>query len=179
MEDGEILALYRAGHREEAFTAIVNTYSERLYWHVRTIVASHEDADDLMQDIFLKIWNSLPSFRGESRLYTWLWRIATNEALSHARRESLRAHQSLDGQQAVPEPAQASEGIDGDRAATLLAAAINTLPPRQKAVFSMRYFDGMTYEDISRVMRTSVGALKASYHFAEKKVREYISRHGV
>jgi len=178
MDDREILALYRDGRCEEAFTQIVNTYSERLYWHVRTVVGTHADADDLMQDIFVKIWNTLPSFRGESRLFTWIWRIATNEALNHVRHEALRRMPSIDALEAPEDAFPAAEGVDGELAATLLAAAVDSLPPRQRAVFSMRYFDDMSYEDMARVLHLTVGALKASYHIAEGKVRAYVRKHG-
>ena len=173
MDDGGILALVRDGRLEEAFTQIVNLYSERLYWHIRTIVGTHEDADDVVQDSFIKIWNALPSFRGEAQLFTWVWRIATNEAINHARREKLRTTRDIDS---LPERG-GSSGVDGDEAQRLLSRAIETLSPRQRAVFSMRYFDQMPYEQISRITGTSVGALKASYHFAENKVRTFISNH--
>ena len=170
MDDQEILALVREGRCEEAFTQIVNLYSERLYWHVRTIVGTHEDADDVVQDSFLKIWNALPTFRGEAQLYTWVWRIATNEAINHAKRSKRRETSDIED---IPER-KGVEGVDGDRAQRLLAEAIETLPPKQRAVFSLRYFDEMPYEQISRVLHTGISSLKASYHFAEGKVRNYI-----
>lgn len=170
MSDSEILGLLRQGRLEEAFTQLVNNYSERLYWHVRTIVGTHEDADDVVQDAFLKIWNALPSFRGEAQLFTWVWRIATNEAINHAKHEDRRSSSDLDS---VPERPEVS-GTDGDKAQMLLTKAIATLPAKQRAVFSLRYFEELPYEEISRMLHTSTGALKASYHFAERKVRDYI-----
>ena len=193
MSDEEILSLYRAGDRERAFGELVKSLSERLYWHVRGLVGNHEDTDDLLQDIFVKVWNALPGFRGDSQLYTWIFRIATNESLNFLRKRNLRVSLGLeargggkvgregeDGQADAPDRAVAADPyFNGDEAQRLLAVAISKLPPKQRAVFNMRYFDEMPYEQISEVMGTSVGALKASYHFAYEKVKEYLLQHGV
>ena len=172
MTDEEIIGLYRSGQKERAFKGIVDTYSERLYWHVRGFVCSHEDTDDLLQEIFIKIWSALPSFRGDSRLFTWIYRIATNETLNWLHKQKIRAalrFESLDA--SLADKIDDDSFFNGDEAQRLLFKAIAKLPKKQKSVFCMRYFDDMSYEDISEVLGTSVGALKASYHFASEKIR--------
>ena len=170
------MSLYRAGDRERAFGELVKSFSERLYWHVRGLVDSHEDTDDLLQDIFVKVWNGLPTFRGDSQLFTWIFRIATNESLNFLRKKSLRATLGLEEAERVEDK---DSYYAGDEIQRLLAVAISKLPPKQRAEFNMRYFDEMPYEQISEVMGTSVGALKASYHCAYEKVKDYLLRHGV
>ena len=170
MNDRDILEIYNAGRHEDAFNEIVKSYSERLYWQVRPVVGSHEDADDVLQDVFVKIWTALPSFRGEAQLSTWLYRIALNTAITHAARE--RRHSGAGLEESDDRPLDA--GFDGDRAARLIASAIAALPPKQRAVFSLRYFDEMPYEQISGILGSSVGALKASYHFAYEKVKKKV-----
>ncbi len=157
---------------EQVFNQIVKDYSERLYWHVRRMVGSHEDADDLLQDIFLKIWTALPSFRGEAQLYTWVWRIATNETLNHLRRERVRA--ALHFASADELAVQRIEGdpfFNGTAAQRELAKAVARLPEKQRQVFVLRWWDELPYEEISAITGTSVGALKASYHIAQEKVK--------
>ena len=172
------MSLYCAGDRERAFGELVKSFSERLYWHVRGLVGSHEDTDDLLQDIFVKIWNGLPTFRGDSQLFTWVFRIATNEALNFLRKQNLRSFFGSDEQEMERVPDE-DPYFDGDEVQRLLAVAISKLPPKQRAVFNLRYFDEMPYEQMSEVLGTSVGALKASYHFAYEKVKEYLLQHGV
>ncbi len=162
---------------EAVFKEIVEKYSEPLYWHVRGMLPdSHEDTDDLLQDIFLKIWKALPSFRGESGIFTWVWRIATNEVLGYLRKKKVRAalqFQSMD--------ARAERIIDndpyfnGDAAQRELFKAIATLPEKQRTVFGMRYFEDLGYEQISEITGTSVGALKASYYHATQKIKEKLN----
>ena len=176
MTGEEILALYRSGDRERAFGELVKSYSERLYWHVRGLTGNHEDTDDLLQDIFVKIWHSLPDFRGDSQLYTWLFRIATNETLNFLRKRSLRATFGLDSPDVTERVTDPDPHFDGDEAQRLLSVAVAKLPPKQRAVFHMRYFEEMPYEQMSQIMGTSVGALKASYHFAYEKVKDYLLR---
>lgn len=175
-DDGQIIRLYKAGAKEEAFNQIVNSYGERLYWHIRRLVMVHEDADDLLQNTFVKAWNAMDKFRGDSGLYTWLWRIATNETLtflSHKRLELSSAGdpEVLSGRLA------ADRHFNGDKLQTTLLQAIATLPPKQRAVFCMRYWDETPYEQISKALGSSVGSLKASYHHAYGKVVEYIKQH--
>ena len=161
---------------EQVFNKIVKEYSERLYWHVRRMVNSHEDADDLLQDIFLKIWTALPSFRGEAQLYTWVWRIATNETLNHLRKEKVRAAlrmQSVDAE--MERRIQADPFFNGTEAQRELMKSVARLPEKQRQVFVMRWWDELSYEEISAITGTSVGALKASYHIAQEKVKLNLS----
>ena len=161
---------------EQVFNKIVADYSERLFWHVRRMVNSHEDADDLLQDIFLKIWTALPSFRGEAQLYTWVWRIATNETLNHLRKERVRAAlrmQSVDAE--MERRIEADPYFNGTAALRELAKALVRLPEKQRQVFVMRWWDELSYEEISAITGTSVGALKASYHIAQEKVKLNLS----
>ena len=162
---------------ERLFNEIVRDYSERVYWHVRRFVNSHEDADDLVQDIFLKIWTALPSFRGEAQLFTWVYRIATNETLNWLRREKVRAalrFASIDTE--IERRIDKDPFFDGDAAERALSKAVARLPEKQRQVFILRYYDEMPYEQMSEVLDTSVGALKASYHIAQEKVRESLGR---
>lgn len=175
MTDREILDLYRNGGQQQAFNEIVKAYSERLYWHVRSVVGSHDDTDDLLQDIFIKIWAALPSFRGEAQLFTWIWRIATNEALNFLKKNGRASVSSIDDMsEYVSSIPDEDAHLDGDEAQRLLSVAVSMLPPVQRAVFSMRYYDEMKYEDISQILGTSVSSLKASYHFAYEKVKDFL-----
>ena len=162
---------------EQIFNQIVKEYSERVYWQVRRIVNSHEEADDLVQDIFLKIWTALPAFRGEAQVYTWVWRIATNEALNWLRREKVRAalrFTSIDTE--MERRIDSDPFFDGDAAERELSKAVARLPEKQRQVFVLRYYDEMPYEEMSEVLGTSVGALKASYHIAQEKVRAALGK---
>lgn len=173
MTDDEIFRLYRDGEHERAFTEIVRSYSERIYWHVRRFVCSHEDADDLVQEIFIKIWAALPSFREEARLFTWIYRIATNETLNFLRRQKVRAalnFRKLDSD--LERKIDEDPYFNGDGAQRALMKIMQKLPQKQRVVFSLRYFDDMKYEDISQITGTSVGALKASYHIAYEKIKK-------
>lgn len=173
MEDEKILELYRSGLQEQAFREIVKEYSERLYWHVRGLIGSHDETDDLLQEIFIKIWAALPSFRGESRLFTWLYRIATNESLNWLQKQRVRAALRFESLSAAAELKIDNDPyFDGDKAERLLSKAVAKLPPKQKAVFNMRYYDELSYEEISEILGSSVSSLKASYHFAQEKVRK-------
>ena len=172
MTDQEIIALWEAGQQERAVNEIVRNYSERLYWHVRRFVCSHEDTDDLLQEIFIKIWAALPSFRGEAQLFTWLYRIATNETLNYLRKQKVRASlrfQSLDAE--MERRIDEDPYFNGTEAQRLLTKAIARLPEKQRIVFSLRYYEEMKYEDIAAITGTSVGALKASYHIAYEKLK--------
>lgn len=178
MTDKEILDLYKSGQRELAFKEIVDSYSERLYWHVRRFLCSHEDTDDLLQEIFIKIWTSLPTFRGESQLYTWIYRIATNESLNFLQKQKIRAALRFEDITArLDEKIDEDSGVSGDEAQKALMKAMSRLPSKQKTVFIMRWFDDLSYEDISEILGTSVGALKASYHFAQEKIRAEIEKY--
>ena len=162
--------------RDKDFNSLVEQYSEQLYWHIRGIVGSHEDADDLLQETFVKVWRALPDFRGESAVSTWLWRIATNEALGFLRKKRVRAALQLQSLDALAERTIDNDPwFNGDEAERKLAKAIAKLPDKQKAVFCMRYYEDLPYEEIAAVTGTSVGALKASYHIAQEKIREELN----
>lgn len=177
MTDSDIIQLYCSGRQEEAFNGIVNAYTERLYWHVRRFLCSHEDTNDLLQDIFIKIWTALPTFRGDSRLYTWLYRIATNEVLNYLRKKRFKALISLESSAGLIERMIDDDAhFNGNQLQRELHKAIQRLPDKQRVVFSLRYFEEMKYEDISEITGTSVGALKASYHHAYNKVKEDIQK---
>ena len=161
---------------EHIFNGIVKDYSERLYWHVRRMVGSHEDADDLLQDIFLKIWTALPSFRGEAQLYTWVWRIATNETLNWLRKEKVRALlRFASADELAVQKVEADSYFNGTAAEREVAKAVARLPEKQRQVFIMRWWDELSYEQISAITGTSVGALKASYHIAQEKIKLNLS----
>ena len=162
---------------ERLFNEIVRDFSERVYWHVRRFVNNHEDADDLVQEIFLKIWTALPSFRGEAQLFTWVYRIATNETLNWLRREKVRSalrFSSIDAE--MERRIDSDPFFDGDAADRALSKAVAKLPEKQRQVFIMRYYDELPYEEMSAVLGTSVGALKASYHIAQEKVRAALGK---
>lgn len=163
--------------RELAFQSLVQKYQERLYWHIRKIVLNHEDADDILQNTFIKVWRSIDKFREESSLYTWLYRIATNESItlinSNKRRSLIPMN---DTSEFLMNNLETDVYFDGDDIQKRLQEAIIKLPEKQRIVFNLRYFEEMKYEDMSKVLDTSVGALKASYHHAAKKIEEYLTK---
>lgn len=162
--------------RQQAFGKVIRHYSEPLYWQIRRIVIDHESANDILQEAFIKAWININHFRGDAKLSTWLYKIATNEAITHINRERNKQTSSLDDEDSfLINNLEADEWFDGDDLRLELQKAINKLPEKQRIVFNMRYFDEMKYEDISEVLGTSVGALKASYHHAVKKIEEYFS----
>ena len=164
------------GKARQAFNEVIRTFSEPLYWHIRRLVQDHDDTNDLLQNTFIKAWTSLENFRGDARLSTWLYKIAINESLTFLARERKRNHLSLDDQESVLINTIAADNyFDGNEAQLLLRKAIATLPENQRLVFNMKYFEEMKYEDMSAILGTSVGALKASYHLAVKKIEQYIS----
>lgn len=172
MTDNEIIRLQQAGELEKAFNGIVETYTERLYWHVRRFLCSHEDTNDLLQDIFLKIWKALSSFRGESQLYTWLYRIATNETLNHLRKQRFNSIIEMNSfSDVMAQKIDDDPYFNGNEMQRELHKAIQRLPEKQRMVFNMRYFDELKYEEIAEITGTSVGALKASYHHACTKIK--------
>lgn len=161
--------------RNLAFQTLVKTYQERLYWHIRKIVLSHDDADDVLQNTFLKVWRNLDSFREESGLYTWLYRIATNESLTLVNSTKKRSLIPMnDTTEFLLNNMISDEFFEGDEIQLKLQEAILTLPEKQRIVFNMKYFDEMKYEDMSGILETSVGALKASFHHAVKKIEEHL-----
>jgi RNA polymerase sigma-70 factor (ECF subfamily) len=161
--------------KERAFTAIIKKYQEKLYWHVRRIVVDHEDANDVLQNVFIKVWNALANFREDSQLYTWLYRIATNESLTFLEQQKKRSAVSLnDVEGNLSNKIEADKHFDANKLEWKLQLAIQSLPEKQRIVFNLRYYDEMPYEEMSRVLDTSEGALKASYHHAVKKIEDYI-----
>ena len=163
--------------QRKAFERVVREYSEQLYWKVRRIVLSHEDADDVMQNVFLKAWTHLDDYHGDSKLSTWLYRIAVNESIDFVRRRKPLTTVSADNQESgIANMLLADNYFDGDETQALLQEAIASLPDVQRTVFNLRYYDDMKYSEISQILHTSEGALKASYHFAVKKISEFFKR---
>lgn len=159
--------------RREGFSAMVRQYSEQLYWKVRRIVLNHEDANDVLQNSFIKAWKSLDTFQGKSSVSTWLYRIAINESLDFVRKQKAAESISADEDLSVANRLMADEYFDGDETQAQLQEAVAKLPEVQRTVFTMKYFDEMKYSEMSKVLHTSEGALKASYHLAVKKITEY------
>lgn len=158
--------------RERAFTEMVESYKEPLYWKIRRIVISHEDADDVLQNTFVKAWLNLDTFEGKAKLSTWLYRIAVNEAIDFLRKKKNVDTVDVDDDNGVANQLMADDYFDGDEAAALLQQAIASLPEVQRAVFTLRYYDEMKYSEMSKLLDTSEGALKASYHIAVKKIKQ-------
>jgi RNA polymerase sigma-70 factor (ECF subfamily) len=178
-DDKELLFQFKnEATREAAFTSIIKKYQEKLYWHIRRMVVEHEDANDVLQNLFIKVWKNLENFREDSQLYTWLYRIATNECLTFLEQQKKRSSISIsDEDSQMGNKLKADSNFDGNKLEWKLQLAIQKLPEKQKAVFNLRYFDEMPYEEMSRVLGTSEGALKASYHHAVKKIEDYILNH--
>lgn len=177
--DELLLEQFRTDHTKEAgFTAIIKKYQEKLYWHVRRMVVDHDDANDVLQNIFIKVWNGLANFREDARLYTWLYRIATNESLSFIEQKKKRSSVSLgDVETGLSNTLKADKEFDANKLEWKLQLAIQQLPEKQRIVFNLRYYDEMPYQEISQVLETSEGALKASYHHAVKKIEDFILNH--
>ena len=156
--------------RNATFSAVVKAYSETLYWHIRRMVVSHDDANDILQNTFTKAWMGIDGFLGNAKILTWLYRIATNETLTFISKNSNTVFEDID---TAATAIEADEWFDGDDLQARLQAAIQTLPPKQRMVYNMKYYDEMKYEEMSAILGTSTGALKASYHIAVKKICEY------
>jgi RNA polymerase sigma-70 factor (ECF subfamily) len=177
--DQEILFRFRQPDtKEAAFTALVEKYQQRIYWHVRRMVVSHEDANDVVQNIFIRVWNGLEKFREDSQLYTWLYRIATNECLSFLDQQKRKPKaRSIEQEEGLAERVKGEDHFDSQKLEWKLQIAIQQLPEKQRLVFTLRYYDEMPYEQMSKVLGTSEGALKASYHHAAKKIEDYLLNH--
>ncbi len=175
-DDRNLIAeLKQENTRDLAFHRLVKLYQERLYWHIRKILLSHEDTDDVLQNTFVKVWKSIENFREESSLYTWLYRIATNESITFLNSKKRRNLLPLnDVSDYLMENLTSDPYFEGDKLQLKLQQAVLQLPEKQRIVFNMKYFDEMKYEDMSKILGTSVGALKASYHHAAKKIEEFI-----
>jgi RNA polymerase sigma-70 factor (ECF subfamily) len=178
-DDQMLLQLFRQSENKElAFTSIIKKYQERLYWHIRRLVISHDDANDVLQNVSIKIWKGLANFREDAQLFTWLYRIATNESLSFlAIQKKRKAVDFDDMSNYLAEKLSSEKDFDGNKLEWKLQLAIQKLPEKQKLVFQLRYYDEMPYEKMSRILDTSEGALKASYHHAAKKIEDYILNH--
>src|ERR1700750_3445590 len=174
--DAELLMRFRVPEtKEKAFTQIIKKYQEKLYWHVRRMVVDHDDANDVLQNVFIKVWNGLENFREDSQLFTWMYRIATNESLTFLEQRKKRSSVSIDNEESgLSNRLMADKNFDGNKAEWKLQLAMQELPEKQRAVFNLRYYDEMPYEEMSRVLDTSEGALKASYHHAVKKIEDYL-----
>jgi len=173
--DENILKAFHDGNHDKAFSLLLNSYQERLYWHIRRMVFSHDDTDDVLQNTFVKAWKGLSNFKAESKLYTWLFRIASNETYTFLEKNKKRQfhldvteHLSLTSSDNI-------EDLDGDAIQIKLEQAIAILPEKQREVFHLKYYEKMKYSEISEVTGTSVGGLKASYHLAVKKIEKYLT----
>lgn len=181
MKDEDIIALLGSEDTyEQAFRMILKAYKEKIYYHVRKIVVDHDDADDVTQETFIKIWRNLDKFRGDSKLYTWLYRIATNEALTFLQKKRKDNSVSIDDNELLVTTLESSRSdayLDGDEIQLKLQKALLQLTDKQRVVFNLKYFENLKYEEIAEITETSVGGLKATYHFAVKKIEEYLTRH--
>lgn len=179
MKDSEEKALIKAlldpSSKEEAFRELVRTYQERLYWHIRKIVLNHKDADDVLQNTFIKVFRNLESFKGNSSLFTWMYRIATNESITHINKVK-RKNKITDAEynELALENLESDVYFEGDTIQLKLQKAIATLPERQRMVFNMRYFDEMPYKEISEILGVTVGGLKSTYHIASQKIKVFL-----
>jgi RNA polymerase sigma factor (sigma-70 family) len=176
VEDEEILAKFADEKtRNGAFNLLISKYQEKIYWHVRRLVIDHDDADDIVQDVFIKVWKNLEKFRNDSKLYTWIYRIATNESITFLNKKKLHNNTPLDEvAEELSESLVASSYFNGDKIQMKLQQALLTLPEKQRLIFNMKYFDDLKYDEISEILGTSVGALKASFHIAVKKIEVFM-----
>ena len=175
ISDHNILEEYRK-NSDAGFSLLFDKYHKRLYFHIRRMVVLHQDADDALQNTFIKVWNNFGKFRNDSSIYTWLYRIASNEAIAIIKKRKKESGLSLDELgELFASSAEGDKWFDGDEAQKKLRNAILKLPDKQKLVFSLKYYEEMGYEEMSRVLKTSVGALKASYHHAVKKIEDYLT----
>ncbi|MET4142531.1 sigma-70 family RNA polymerase sigma factor [Pedobacter sp. UYP1] len=176
VEDDEIIAKFSVERtRNEAFNLLITKYQEKTYWHIRRLVIDHDDADDLVQEVFIKVWKNLSKFRSDSKLYTWIYRIATNDCITFLNKKKQRNNIPLDDVSAeLSESLVASSYFNGDKIQMKLQQALLTLPEKQRLIFNMKYYDELKYEEISEILGTSVGALKASFHIAVKKIEVFM-----
>ena len=175
----EIIALLQDSSRQrEAFEAIVKKYSEQLYWQIRRLVLSHDDANDILQNTFIKAWTNIEYFRGEAKMETWLYRIALNESLTFLNKQRANSQVSIDDMDnEMIHKLESDPYFNGDETQTVFLKAVHTLPEKQQIVFNLKYFKEMKYEEISEILGTSIGALKASYHHAVKKIEAFLEKH--
>lgn len=176
IEDSEILEKFNNPKTQElGFKLLLNKYQQKIYWHIRRIVIEHEDADDVVQDVFIKVWKNLASFRQDSQLYTWLYRIATNESITFLNKKKTKFNSSFEElSEKLSESLNDDNYFTGDQIQKKLQKALLTLPEKQRLVFNMKYYDDLKFQEISDILGTSVGALKASYHLAVKKIEQFL-----
>lgn len=174
--DKEILTLFNEGQENLAFNKLMQKYQERVYWHIRRMVLRHEDADDVIQNTFVKAWKGLGNFREDSNLYTWLYRIATNETITFINKNKKQAGTSIDEVAHILEAQKDDHYFTGEEIEIKLHQALSTLPEKQRLVFNMKYFDDMKYDDIAKVVGGTVGSLKASYFHAVKKIEAFVTK---
>ena len=176
-DDKELLMQFKnPSKKEKAFTAIIKKYQEKLYWHIRRMVVNHDDANDVLQNVLIRVWNGLENFREDSQLYTWLYRIATNESLTFLKQKKTKFLIPLgDVEYELSNHLSSDTNFSGDKMLMKLQKAILPLPEKQRLVFNMKYFDNIKYEEMEKILGTSVGALKASYHHAVKKIEKYLT----
>lgn len=176
ISDHKILSYFKSEKtKSQGFDFLVKKYQERIYWQVRRMVIDHNDADDVVQEVFIKIWKNLHTFREQSRLYTWIYRVTANEVLGFLNKKKRNLSVSIDrvdGQQGYS--LQGDQYFDGDRIQQKFQQALLKLPPRQRLVFQLKYYDELKYKEISDILETSVGSLKASYHHAVKKIEQFL-----
>ena len=173
-----VVLLQDPARQREAFARIVKEYSEQLYWQIRRLVLTHEDANDILQNTFIKAWTNIEYFRGDAKMSTWLYRIALNECLTFLNKQ--RASQQLSIDEAETETMNQLESdtyFDGDETQKIFLQAVKQLPDKQQMIFNLKYFKEMKYEEISEILGTSIGALKASYHHAVKKIESFLEKH--
>ena len=176
LNEEDILELLRNPNtQKEGFAHVVEKYSQRIYWQIRKMVYSHDDASDILQDVFIKAWLNIDKFRGDAKLSTWLYKIAINESITFINRSKAKLNLSIDDSDSfLINTLEGDEYFDGDKAQLLLQEAVVTLPEKQRLVFQMKYFNEMKYQEMSDILGTSVGALKASFHHARKKVEKFL-----
>lgn len=176
IDEPELVQRLKSTNKEQAFRDLVALYKERLYWHIRNIVKSHDDTDDVLQNTFIKVFKNIDGFKGDSKLYSWLYRIATNEAITFINKNAKRHHiTSEETQRLAIDNLKTDVYFEGDAIQLKLQQAIATLPNKQQLVFNMKYFEDIKYKDMSEILDTSEGALKASYHIAVKKIETYLT----
>lgn len=173
-EEDIIARLKDEKERAAAFSVIANRYSQQIYWHIRRMVLSHEDTDDLVQNTFIKAWTNIDKFRGDSQISTWLYRIAINETLNFLNKNRNNTVSINSPEGAIADQLESDPFFNGERADVLFSEAVSRLPEKQRLAFNMKYFENMKYEEMSEILGTSVGALKASYHIAVKKIEDYL-----
>lgn len=177
VSDSEIIALFRdPATKNKAYTLLIEKYQEQLYWLIRRLVVSHEDAQDILQEAFINVFRFLDGYAGESKLYTWLYRIAVNECSKHFRNQKLSFSSYDEIDSTLINTLYASESIDGDAVLIKFQEAILRLPEKQRLVFNLRYYDDLSYEEISKILDSSIGTLKTNYHYASEKIKEFMTK---